>query len=120
MRRGNQNHRKIDGLWQCIDRQISSQPEYLALAAGHRKNAAVITMPNERVRQPASQGLGVGGGADDCEAVRGEERFQIRHELETSFTTEVGRDAQRALWVTIPPHQSRMLCVLCCNVLKFI
>ena len=60
MRRRHQDDREIDRLGQRRDRWIGAQPEHLALAAGHRKDPAVIPMADQRMRQPAAQGLGIG------------------------------------------------------------
>ncbi len=81
MRRRYQDDGEIDRLRQHRDRRIGAQPEHLALAAGHRKDPAVITMADQRVRQPATQSLGIGRGADDRDAVGREEGPEIRHRL---------------------------------------
>ena len=81
MRRRHQDDREIDRLRERRDRRVGTQPEHLALAAGHREDPAVITMADQRVRQPATQSLGIGRGADDRDAVGREEGPQIRHRL---------------------------------------
>ena len=70
MRRRHQDDREIHRLGQRRDRRIGPQPQHLALAAGHRKDPAVIAMADQRVRQPAAQGLGIGRSADNGNAVR--------------------------------------------------
>ncbi len=57
-RRRHDDDREIGGLGQIGDRGIGAQAQDLAAAAGHRINRPGIAVADERMGQPAAQGMG--------------------------------------------------------------
>jgi len=79
--RWHDNDGEVGRLRQFGNGRIASQAEHLWLAARHRIDAPGIAVCDQVMSRSAAQGMGIGRGADDRDAVRGKKGFQIRHRL---------------------------------------
>ena len=80
---------EVGRLRQFGDARVAPQAKDFRLTSRDRVDTPRVAVGDQELRRAAAQAVRIGGGANDCDAVRGEERGEVGHPL------SAGRDRAR-------------------------